>query len=213
MIRELQLTPEELFYLGKLYDGEYFNYSYYQAVKDIGNNKRSFKNQCKEALLEKKVIEADLLGDIVFNEEIKDFLSPVYFGKFASSIDLYEMGEEQRKKTLNIHFHQGSYLLVYRTGKSFQIQPVTEENLKQLIVALMPEKYNESKPPENLNVSEETLRRVLLLKNIHIGGNAVVNIYYDYDSYLCEKRGKENIYVLSPKEFFDSAFECLKGDE
>ena len=63
MIRELLLTPEELLYLGKLYEGEYLNYSYLQAVDDIGNNKRSFKAECKAALLEKGAIEENLLGD------------------------------------------------------------------------------------------------------------------------------------------------------
>lgn len=213
MIKELQLTPEELFYLGKLYDGEYLNYSYLQAMEDIGNNKRSFKNRCKEKLLEKGAIQENLLGDIVFNEEIKEFLTPVYFGKFAAVIELYEMAEKQTRKILNLHFHQGKYLMVYQNKEGFHVNEVTEGDLQQLIMALMPEKYNESVPPTELQVSDETLRRVLVIKNTRIGETSVVKFFYDYDSYLCEKKEDGSIYVLSPKEFFDKAFTCLKGGE
>ena len=213
MIRELLLTPEELLYLGKLYEGEYLNYSYLQAVDDIGNNKRSFKAECKAALLEKGAIEENLLGDISFNEEIKQLLTPIYFGEFAAVIELYEIGEVNTRKMINIHFHEGRYVMNYQKEKDFQVRQMIEEDLQQLIITLMPENYNERVLPTELKVSDENLKRVLVIKNARIGEPAVVKCFYDYDSYLCEKGNEGNIYVLSPKEFFDKAYASLKGGE
>lgn len=213
MIRELQLTPEELFYLGKIYEGEYLNYSYLQAMKDIGNSKRSFKSGCKTTLLEKGAIEENLLGDISFNEEIKELLTPIYFGKFAAVIEVYEAGETQTRKVINLHFHNGNYVMVYQKERVFQVHSVTEAELQQFVFVLMPENYNDSKPPTELKILNETLKRVLVIKNTHIGEDSVIKFFYDYDSYLCEKQTDGTIYVLSPKEFFDKAYACLKGGE
>lgn len=213
MTKELQLTAEELYYAGKLYEGKYLNYAYIAAMSDIGNNKRSFRNRCREALCEKGVIEENLLGDVSFNEEIKDFLSPIYFGKFTASVEIYHMGKEKNVQTIYFHCYKGNYLMVYAGNNVFEIKKVEEKDLKSLIFALMPDKYNESSPPKQLDVSEETLKRILVLKNLRIGDTASVNIYYDYDSYLCEKNSQGSIRVLSPKDFCDKAFEVLKGDE
>ena len=209
MVKKLQLTPEELFYLGKLYEGKFLNYSYIQVMEDMGNA-RSFKGKCKDILIEKGIINENLLGDMSFDEDIKQFLRPIYFGEFCSTVEIYDV-ETKTKKVINFHFENTNGLMVWMEKDNYQISSVTETELKQLVYKLMPEKYNESNPPEALEVSEDTLKRVLVFKNIQIGDTAEINVYYDFNSYLCEKDADNKINVLSPKCFWEKALNCLKG--
>ena len=59
MDNEIVLSAKELYYLGKLMQARYIDYSYIAAMDDVGKNYSVFESESEKSLSDKGCIEED----------------------------------------------------------------------------------------------------------------------------------------------------------
>lgn len=86
MDAKLQLTPMELYFCAKLMNAKYYDYAYLAAMPDIQKQYALREQETMEQLEEKELIEMDFDDNIDIDEEVKELLSPVFFGEKESRL-------------------------------------------------------------------------------------------------------------------------------
>ncbi len=87
MKEEVQVTPEELYYLGKCMQAKFIDYAYIAAMNDIQQNYTLQEQRSLETLEEKELIEEDFSGEIDIPDEVRQLFEPVFFGRKESRLD------------------------------------------------------------------------------------------------------------------------------
>lgn len=78
-MRDLTITPMELYFLGKLLGARYIDYGYIAAMPDITKRPAIREQETLELLEDEGLIETDFSGDAEVMPEVADFLHPVLF--------------------------------------------------------------------------------------------------------------------------------------
>lgn len=84
MDNEIVLSAKELYYLGKLMQARYIDYSYIAAMDDVGKNYSVFESESEKSLSDKGCIEEDFAGEKEVNPVLECLLEPVFFGERRS---------------------------------------------------------------------------------------------------------------------------------
>ena len=87
MKEEVQVTPEELYYLGKCMQAKFIDYAYIAAMDDIQKDYILQEQRALETLEDKDLIEEDFSGEIDIPEEVRLLFEPVFFGRKESLLD------------------------------------------------------------------------------------------------------------------------------
>lgn len=211
MIKELSLSAEEIYYLGKLIDGQYLNYRYIAAMSDIQQKNAAYIQRCRNNLCEKEVLFENLWGDVSVNQEVKEFISPLYFGDFEASVE--EIYIEDKTYIQSAYFHRKGEECLFSllSDKQVKLQKISDEQLTQFIVSLMPENYNNRMKPQAEEMDDLKVHRIIIMKNNDLIKGSTVKVFYDCNGLLCEEQEDKSYKVLSPKQFYDKAIVSLKG--
>lgn len=94
MDNEIVLSAKELYYLGKLMQARYIDYSYIAAMDDVGKNYSVFESESEKSLSDKGCIEEDFAGEKEVNPVLECLLEPVFFGEREVSVNVCTVGEE-----------------------------------------------------------------------------------------------------------------------
>lgn len=86
MIGMIQVTPEELYFLGRIMKAKYIDYSYYAAMKDIQKQFDICERKALSGLGEKNLIDESFSGEIEVPEEVSSLMYPVFFGTRESRL-------------------------------------------------------------------------------------------------------------------------------
>lgn len=81
-MKELILSPEEIYYIGKVSGGKYLDYDYIAAMQDIGKRGKIKAQEILDGLERKGYAEEDFLGNLEVEPACTEMLQPVYQGMY-----------------------------------------------------------------------------------------------------------------------------------
>ena len=122
---QIQLTPEELFFLGRLMDAKYIDYDYYAAMGDIQKQFDVREREALSGLEEKGAIEESFSGEIEISEEAAALMRPVFFGTCETRLDA--------DRRYNFHIGPEGITMGVKGDGFFSFLPVTESDLRKLL--------------------------------------------------------------------------------
>ena len=83
-MKEIVLTPEELFFLARKMKAKYLDYEYLALMRDVQNESDVKEIKAMESLSSKSYLEEDFEGEIEIDEVVAKTLNPVFFGKIET---------------------------------------------------------------------------------------------------------------------------------
>ena len=123
MNKEIVLTPEQLFFMGRLLQAKYIDYAYVAAMNDINQNFALFETEAKATLVSAGVLMEDFGGNVEVDPAVLSVLKPIFFGEIETSIDICNIGETNIVSVYKYHFHDGAVTEVFMISLPFS--PVT----------------------------------------------------------------------------------------
>ena len=113
-MKELILSPEEIYYIGKVSGGKYLDYDYIAAMQDIGKRGKIKAQEILDGLERKGYAEEDFLGNLEVEPACTEMLQPVYQGMYESELILRE------ESGASVHYkfhHMENRILCQGAGK------------------------------------------------------------------------------------------------
>lgn len=211
MIKELTLSTEEIYYLGKLLGGKHINYRYIAAMQDISQNPKGHMQKCRNSLCEKFVLSENLWGDLEVTTDVKEFISPVFFGSFEASIEIVCIDNPKIVESMYFHRNSKKCLMSVEDGQQITFSLADDKALGNIVFSLMPMGYNEIEKPQLSELQNMNVQRMIIVKNIRIEESVTAEVFYECNGWLCEMLEPEKYKILSPKQFFDKIFNMLEG--
>ena len=100
-MKELLLSPEEIYYIGKVNGGKYLDYDYIAAMKDIGKRGKIKQQEILDSLERKGYAQEDFLGNLEVEPACIEILQPLYQGMYESELIL----REEAGESVHYKFH------------------------------------------------------------------------------------------------------------
>ncbi len=230
-MKELILSPEEIYFLGKEMDGDYLDYRYIEAMGDVEQRKAVLKQECIDSLCAKQVMKESMLGDLEINPDAVALMKPVFFSTFESAVDIYYGQEQMEMKSYLLYRNtEDVFLLAFQQEDGlFRFEKLDAQQVAGLLISFMPEKYRQLKESEEVK-GDYTISRVLVFKNTQIedpdpdleAEEEVLRLdpkttedsymVLDCGSILCREEDDET-YVLSPDEYLENSYRIMTGGD
>lgn len=211
MIKEMIVSPEELFFLGKSMKAKYCDYDYIAMMKDISQNRAAAEADANRSLSEKGYVQEDFSGNVSLSEEILPLLNPVFFGEFEASASVYQSGNTQPEKTARIHRDEKSSTLCVQQGDGLHFSILTDEKMDDILDGMLPAGYS-GKKQEELKAELGKVDRVLALKNNYVGERAEIRIYLESEGTIFFE-SRQDVKAVSADAFCSEARRILRGEE
>lgn len=100
-MKEFILSPEEIYYIGKVSGGKYLDYDYIAAMKDIGKRGKIKQQEILDSLERKGYAQEDFLGNLEVEPACIEILKPLYQGMYESELIL----REEAGESVHYKFH------------------------------------------------------------------------------------------------------------
>lgn len=210
MGKDIVLTPEELYYLGALLQAKYIDYAYVAAMDDIGQNYKLFEKDTSAALVSKGILLEDFSGNMEIVETAAKLLRPIFFGETETSIDICELGEENKVSVFKFHFYDGVITMVRGERGKLLIDSVDQVVIHDRISALISENYP-FVPQTVADLPKETITRFFAFKSIIVGKTAQVKTYIESDGLLYQEKNDTEIETVDRDTFIADAYNVVKG--
>lgn len=210
MTREITLTPEELFYLGKILNAAYIDYAYIAAMKDIQMKKEVAAQDIRLSLTAKNYLMEDFSGEVEIDEAVKHLLSPIFFGEFESMVSVCIIQEKSYVNSVRIHTGKDATVMVLMLEDGLHISLVEDNDIRHLVYSLMPDGYADISIPDSPSIDRKKITRVIACKNALVGRDATVTVFFECDGLMCKDAGNV-IEVLHCANFCTEVFNILKG--
>ena len=185
-MKEFILSPEEIYYIGKVSGGKYLDYDYIAAMKDIGKRGKIKQQEILDSLERKGYAQEDFLGNLEVEPACIEILQPLYQGMYESELILREeAGESVHYK---FHHMENRITSVECRSQEYRIRVQDKEGIERMLSPLL----------EN-NVQAE---RSIILKGTHIGKDTCLYFYAEKGGYFYEmdpKQAEEKILRLVEK--------------
>ena len=170
MEREIYVSPEELFFMGKYMQAAYIDYDYMKMVPDIQQNYRNRETEIRMGLIRKHYLTEDFSGNVKVDDTAELILNPVFFGQFEVEIIIKERsgGMEWYK------FHFCGHQVTEACWKDsiWHFNSRGADKLNCLVVGFLGKERNISESLLKESVDNRKIDRVMVLKNIEIGKSA-----------------------------------------
>lgn len=169
----LQISPEELFFLGKQMQAKYIDYDYISMMKDIQQQYPLREKEIMAGLVSRGILTEDFSGEMELDEEIRGMLEPLFFGEFASEVVLSEDSCGENLKKYKFHFDKRRITGVQLEKDRLLFEADGSGELERLQKQVIPEQY-EGKTEQIVMdaIKPDNIDRVLILKNMTIGKTA-----------------------------------------
>lgn len=138
MEKQVIVSPEELYVLGKLLDAQYIDYAYVAMVKDIGKSIKLFEKESIDSLVSKDLLEEDFSGNVIPKDETVDLFKPVFFEYLESALDICSLKDPKKIETTKFHFGDNHITMVKGIEDGMlEVEPVELKDLETIISSLV----------------------------------------------------------------------------
>lgn len=210
MKNEFVLTPEELYYMGRLMKAKYIDYAYIAAMKDVKHNYALFEKETQASLVDMGILVEDFSGEIEIDAIAYDVFKPVFFGEVETSVDVCSQGEQNEIRVNKFHFNDSNATMVTNAEDKLVIKSVDQIAIRDFVSSLISEQYDSSCVAVD-KIEQDAITRVLSVKSVVVGGLSVVKLYIESDGAIYRENG-ERIESMTREMFIEDVYETVKGD-
>lgn len=125
MQREVKLTPVELYFLGKRMGARYIDYQYIAAMPGIQDSYVSREQETIRTLEERGFLMEDFSGDVEIDDDIKETLAPIFFGRTESVV--------QAEQPHRFHVYDGKVAHTVMDAEYITINLVEDAGIAQIL--------------------------------------------------------------------------------
>lgn len=130
-MKEFILSPEEIYYIGKVSGGKYLDYDYIAAMKDIGKRGKIKQQEILDSLERKGYAQEDFLGNLEVEPACIEILQPLYQGMYESELILREeAGESVHYK---FHHMENRITSVECRSQEYRIRVQDKEGIERML--------------------------------------------------------------------------------
>lgn len=209
MNKEIILSPEELYYMGRFLQAKYIDYAYVAAMNDINQNYALFETEAKASLVSKSILMEDFAGNVEVDPVALGVLKPVFFGETESSIDICSIGETNTVAVFKYHFYDSAVTMVTGKNSKLVIKSADQIAIREKVESLIAEAYNaENQAVESIDKTNIT--RFIAFKQIHVGTTSMVKTYIEADGVFYQEN-EGTIESVTRDQFITDAFDVVKG--
>ncbi len=209
MEKQLVLTPEELYFLGKLMQAKYIDYAYVAAMNDIGSNYALFEKETQAALVSSGVLTEDFSGNLEIDDRALALVKPIFFGEVETSLDICTIGETNTVDVNKFHFHDGAITKVTGKGGKLEITAVDAIAVQDFVSALVPVDYA-AESAVVAEIDKTKITRLLAVKAAAVGVASVVSTYLEADGVFYRER--DGVMESMTREMIvDDVYAIVKG--
>lgn len=209
MDKEIILSPEELYYMGRFLQAKYIDYAYVAAMSDINHNYALFEKETRNSMIASGYIMEDFAGNVEVDQKITDLLNPIFFGEVETSLDICDIGDENTVSVYKLHFYDGVTTMVTHKDGKLLIKAIDQLGIKKMVEDLLPEGYN-AETNIITEPTEKIVTRFIAVKSILVGKTSVVKTYIQADNILYQEN-EERIQSVSKETFISDVYGIVKG--
>ena len=211
-MKKLILSPEEIYYIGKVTGGKYLDYDYIAAMQDIGKRGRIREQEILDGLERKGYAQEDFLGNLEVEPACIEILQPIYQGMYESELIVREeAGESVHYK---FHHMENQIAVVECRSKEYGISLQDKKEIEKIMYSLL----EKDMQPEDRDtyIAIDQAERSIILKGTHIGKDTCLYFYAEKGGYFYEiapKQTEEKLFRLTEKTIvYEQAKKILMGD-
>lgn len=211
MKRDLTLTAEELFLLGKMLQAKYLDYAYIRIMGDFTRNYKLFEKKNQAELIKKNVlILKDFKGNVEVAPWAKDLIMPVFEGMTETTLDIRYI-ENNILLSEKYHYYEGNVIKVSIEEGNLNICRIELDMIKERVNKILSEKYNADKHILE-NVDERAVSEIYIVKKLTKGQASIVNAYLKANDTVYKEIENGRFESLSREEFGTEIWDVLKGE-
>ena len=186
-MKELILSPEEIYYIGKVSGGKYLDYDYIAAMQDIGKRGKIKAQEILDGLERKGYAEEDFLGNLEVEPACTEMLQPVYQGMYESELILRE--ESGASVHYKFHHMENRITSVECHAQEYRVRAQDKEGIEKMLYSLLEEDVHAEEREAYIAIDQA--ERSIILKGTHIGKDTCLYFY-------AEKGG--SFYEIDPEQ-------------
>ena len=200
-----QLTARQLYYLGKLLDAKYIEYTYVSAVEQILDSFETYENEIRDELIAKGYLSEDFSGEITLNDDLKQVVSPLFFSAKEASIDVCQLGEDEDLQSYRIHVMDDKITLVENEEDHLKLENAGREDVEKIIDRILPEDYTDEKAPSISAFEAEKISEMITVKSADPETKCVTKTFVMTGGFLYEESTEDVISSVSKDKFIQDA--------
>lgn len=209
MNNEIILTPEELYFMGRLLQAKYIDYAYVAAMNDINQNFALFENEARASLVSAGILTEDFSGNTEIEPSALSVLKPIFFGEVETSIDICSIGEKSTVEVHKYHFYDGAVTEVTGGNGNLIVKTVDQIAIREQVESLISEHYiGEDREVESIDMSRIT--RFIAFKQVHVGNTSIVKTYIEAGG-VFYRDGEDALESVTRDRFISDTFRIVKG--
>lgn len=209
MIKELILTPEELYYMGRFMQAKYIDYAYIAAMSDIRQNYALFEKEAQAALVSAGILMEDFSGNVEIDSKAAAVLKPIFFGEVETSVDICYLGETNAVSVNKFHFYDGAVTMVAGSDGKLIIRSIDKIDIHEFVSGLLSKDFA-GKYETVTEFDKDKITRFIAVKSVDVGKVSVVNTYIESDGAIYHEKGS-NIESITRDMFIEEAYSIVKG--
>lgn len=210
MSKEIVLTPEQLYYMGRLLQAKYIDYAYVAAMNDINQNYALFETEAKASLVSAGLLMEDFGGNIEVDPIVLSVLKPIFFGEVETSIDICNIGETNTVAVYKYHFYDGAITMVTGEKGKLVIKNADQIAIRDKIESLISENYDATNQKVD-TINKALITRFIAFKQIRVGITSIVKTYIEAD-HIFYREVDETIESVTRDQVVSDAYNVVKGD-
>lgn len=209
--REIVLTPEEIYYIGKKTGGKYIDYAYIAAMRDIGERKKLRMQEILDGLVKKGLAEEDFFGEAELDGAAAAFVSPIYNSSYESELQILENGAVVFH--YKFHLTDGDGVSVKCGDGEYRVRRTNPAAIRKLFIDAAGMKSDAADAPDQIPFA--AAKRIFVVKGTEIGESESMNLYgiSDGTAYEPDPGMAENHLLkrMSWDDFTNQAIQVLSG--
>lgn len=211
MKRELILTAEELFLLGKMLQAKYLDYAYIRLMGDFTKNYQLFEKKNQAELIKKNVlILKDFKGNVEVAPWAKELIMPIFAGETETTLDIRYI-ENNILLCEKYHYHEETIIKVATEDGKLNICRIELNEIKECIDKILDEEYHTDKHILEC-MDENTISEIYIVKKLTKGQASVVNAYLKMNNVVYKEKENGKFESLDREEFETEVWDVLKGE-
>lgn len=209
MTKEIILSPEQLYYMGRLMQAQYIDYAYVAAMPGIDGNFALFEAEAKAALVASGVLVEDFGGNVEIDPAVLSVLRPVFFGETETTVELIDVVNNGVVTSYRFHFHDGATTQVTARGGKFVVSAADDAAVRAAVEGIVPAAYT-AEPQTVETVDGDKVSRAVSFKRVRVGATPAVLTYIEADgTWYSEQDGV--IHSVTRDAFIADAYDVVKG--
>ena len=211
-MKELILSPEEIYYIGKASGGKYLDYDYIAAMQDIGKRGKIKAQEILDGLERKGYAEEDFLGNLEVEPACIEMLQPVYQGMYESELILRE--ESGASVHYKFHHMENQITSVECRARGVPCQGTGQRRNRKMLYSLLEEDVHTEEREAYIAIDQA--ERSIILKGTHIGKDTCLYFYAEkggsFYEIAPEQKEETILHLVEKNVVCEQAKKILMGD-